>query len=203
MAATHPAASGVAARLVPPLDATQATEVAAACLRDTFRAVDSFLARQDDVRATVLLAGGDGAGADRAGWIPDGWDVQRQAAATSGPDLTGERLAEAFDRLGAGMVIGAATPTAVAHLDAAFAALRAGRHVLGLTVGGAVWGVGLHDVNESILERLASGAALTGTDRLPAVRSLDGFDDLAPLVGEHPGGHLASVAVSLFNRRWG
>jgi hypothetical protein len=38
---------------------------------------------------------------------------------------------------------------------------------------------------------------------LPTVHDLDHFEDIAPIVADLPGSHLASVAVSLFNRRWG
>jgi len=38
---------------------------------------------------------------------------------------------------------------------------------------------------------------------LPTVHDLDRFDDIAPIIADMPGSHLASVAVSLLNRRWG
>ena len=53
-------------------------------------------------------------------------------------------------------------------------------------------------------DQLARLAGLGRTvELLPTVHDLDRFDDIAPIVASMPSSHLASVAISLFSRRWG
>ena len=54
-------------------------------------------------------------------WIPAGFEVVHQQG-----DGLGERLANGFDELGPGLIIGMDTPSAGRYLDAAIAAVRDG-----------------------------------------------------------------------------
>lgn len=203
--AKAPIAGRVKTRLVPPLSAEQAAQIAAACLRDTFEAVRSCVDRHDDLRAVALIDGDEGA------WIPAGFHVSRQMG-----DGLGERLANGFDLLGPGLIIGMDTPSAGAHFDAAYGALRSGRDVIGMTHDGGYWGIGLHAVDPAVFDDVPMSTDHTGADQLrrmrslgrsvdvlPSVHDLDHFEDIAPIVADLPGSHLASVAVSLLHRRWG
>lgn len=203
--AKQPVAGRVKTRLVPPLTAEQAAQIAAACLHDTFQAVSACVDRNDDVRAVALIEGDAGA------WIPSAFDVVHQVG-----DSLGERLANGFDALGPGLIIGMDTPSAGAHFDAAFDALRAGRDAIGMTYDGGYWGIALAVPDAEVFSKVTMSTDQTGADQmaqlralgrsvdvLPTVHDLDRFDDIAPIVAELPTSHLASVAVSLFNRRWG
>ena len=203
--AKQPVAGRVKTRLVPPLSDEQAAQIAAACLHDTFEAVSSCLDRNDDVRAVALIDGAAGS------WIPTGFEVHHQVGAG-----LRERLANGFDLLGPGLIVGMDTPSAGAHFDAAFDAMRDGRDALGLTHDGGYWGIGLASAERAVFDDVAMSTDHTGADQLqriralgrrvemlPTVHDLDRFDDIAPIIADMPGSHLASVAVSLFNRRWG
>jgi glycosyltransferase A (GT-A) superfamily protein (DUF2064 family) len=203
--AKQPVAGRVKTRLVPPLSHDQAAQIAAACLHDTFEAVAACVGRQCDVRPVALIAG------DAGPWIPDEFEVCQQVG-----DGLGERLAHGFDMLGPGLIVGMDTPSAGAHFDAAFDAIRAGRDALGMTHDGGYWGIALAAPDSAIFTGIAMSTDHTGADQLarlrslgrdvdilPTVHDLDHFDDIAPIVAALPAGHLASVAVSLFSRRWG
>jgi glycosyltransferase A (GT-A) superfamily protein (DUF2064 family) len=203
--AKQPIAGRVKTRLVPPLSDEQAAQIAAACLHDTFEAVGSCVGRHDDVRAVALIEGAAGP------WIPSGFEVQHQVG-----DGLGERLANGFDLLGPGVIIGMDTPSAGAYFDLAFDALRAGRDAIGMTHDGGYWGIGLASVDSALFDGVPMSTDHTGADQLqqiralgrradvlPTVHDLDHFGDIAPIIADLPGSHLASVAVSLLNRRWG
>jgi glycosyltransferase A (GT-A) superfamily protein (DUF2064 family) len=85
-----------------------------------------------------------------------------------------------------------------------------------MTYDGGYWGIGLESVDSTVFDGVPMSTAHTGADQLArfrvlhrhvdvlaTVHDLDNFDDIAPIVADLPGSHLASVAVSLLNRRWG
>lgn len=207
--AKQPVAGKVKTRLSPPLSPEQAALIAAACLRDTFEAVRIFTGEHVDVRPVALIDGVAGA------WIPDGFEVAHQRG-----DGLGERLANGFDDLGPGLIIGMDTPSSGRHFAATFAALRRGRDAIGMTHDGGYWGIGLATIGPNVFEEVFDGVPMstdhTGGDQLdrlrtlgrdvdvqPTVHDLDHFDDIAPIIADLPGSHLASVAISLLNGRWG
>ena len=203
--AKQPIAGQVKTRLVPPLSYDQAAKIAAACLRDTFVAVAAFTDRHEDIRPVALIDG------DRGDWVPAGFEVQRQC----GGGL-GERLADGFDVLGPGVIIGMDTPSSARHFDAAFDALRDGNDAIGMTHDGGYWGIGLSAVDAGLFAGVPMSTDHTGIDQLARLRELgrivevlgtvhdlDSFDDIAPIVADLPASHLASVAASLFNSGWG
>jgi glycosyltransferase A (GT-A) superfamily protein (DUF2064 family) len=203
--AKQPVPGQVKTRLVPPLDHRQAAQIAAACLRDTFVAVAAFADRHEDVRPVALIDG------EHGDWIPEGFEIQHQC----GGGL-GERLADGFDQLGPGVVIGMDTPSAARHFDAAFEALRVGSDAIGMTYDGGFWGIGLASVDTGVFSDVTMSTDHTGADQLARLRALrrdvevlgtvhdlDRFDDIAPIVADLPASHLASVAASLFNSGWG
>ncbi len=203
--AKEPVAGRVKTRLVPPLSPEQAAQVAAACLADTFAAVTAATARHADVRRVVLIDG------DAGPWIPSGYEIVRQRG-----DGLGERLANGFDDLGAGLIVGMDTPSAGRWFDDAFDALRAGEDAIGMTEDGGYWGIALVEPDPDVFVGVPMSTETTGTaqlDRLhalgrdvrvlPTVRDLDDVDDIAPLVAELPGSHLAGVAAHLIGPSWG
>ena len=203
--AKQPVAGQVKTRLVPPLDHDQAAQIAAACLRDTFVATQAFTDRHDDVRPVALIDGDDGA------WIPEGFEVRHQCSGG-----LGERLAHGFELLGPGVIVGMDTPSAACYFDDAFEALRGGSDAIGMTYDGGYWGIGLGSVDADVFAGVPMSTDHTGTDQLARLRALgrrvevlgtvhdlDRFDDIAPIVADLPASHLASVAASLFNARWG
>lgn len=119
-------------RLCPPLSSEQAAALAEAALSDTLAAV----ARCGADRRVVALSGEVGA------WLPPGFEVIGQRG-----DGLDERLAAAFSDVGEpAVIIAMDTPqVTAAQLDDALA--RLGRHdvVLGPTVDGGYWCVGLAD----------------------------------------------------------
>lgn len=203
--AKQPIAGKVKTRLCPPLTAEQAAQIAAACLRDTFEAVRTCAEQHDDVRSVALIDGEAGA------WIPAGFDVVHQRG-----DGLGERLANGFEDLGPGLIVGMDTPSAGRYLDTAIAAVRRGDDAIGMTHDGGYWGIALSAPDPAVFAGVAMSSDHTGADQLarlqqlgrtvsvmPTVHDLDRFEDIAPIVADLPGSHLASVAISLLNRRWG
>ena len=203
--AKEPVAGNVKTRLVPPLSYEQAAQIAAACLHDTFAAVSAVCAAHDDVRAVALIDGAAGS------WIPADYDVHHQR----GGGL-GERLANGFADLGPGLVIGMDTPSSGKHLEAALDALRSGNDAIGMTYDGGYWGIALASAEPAVFDNVPMSTDHTGQAQLdqlyrlgrqvtllPTVHDLDHFEDIAPIVADLPVSHLASVSVSLFNRRWG
>ena len=203
--AREPVAGNVKPRLVPPLSHEQAAQIAAACLHDTFAAVSDVCAAHDDVRAVALIDGAAGP------WIPADYDVHHQHGGS-----LGERLANGFADLGPGLVIGMDTPSSGKHLAAALEALRGGNDAIGMTYDGGYWGIALASADPAVFHNVPMNTDHTGQAQLdelrrlgrqvtllPTVHDLDHFEDIAPIVADLPGSHLASVSVSLFNRRWG
>ena len=203
--AKEPVVGKVKTGLVPPLSQEQAAQIAAACLHDTFTAVSAVCAAHDDVRAVALIDGAAGL------WIPADYDMHRQRG-----NGLGECLSNGFADLGPGLVIGMDTPSSGKHLEAALEALRGGNDALGMTHGGGCWGIALASVEPAAFDNVPMSTDHTGQAQLdqlqrlgrrvtllPTVHDLDHFEDIAPIVADLPGSHLASVAGSLFNRRWG
>ena len=203
--AKQPVPGRVKTRLVPPLTEVQAAQIAAACLHDTFEAVRACADRHADIRPVALI---DGEGGD---WVPGGFDVCHQVG-----DGLGDRLAHGFDLLGPGLIVGMDTPSAGVHFDAAFDAIRAGHDAMGMTHDGGYWGIALAAPEPAAFVDVPMSTSHTGADQLarlrslgrqvdvlPTVHDLDRFDDIAPIVASLPNSHLATVAISLFSRRWG
>jgi uncharacterized protein len=154
-------------RLCPPCTPEQAAEVAAAALLDTLDAVDavieaSLAACPHDPLAPVLLFDGD-----PTGWARPGYRVVRQR----GVGLA-ERLSNAFDDLGPGLIVGMEAPLAVPALVDAATALRAGCDVLGLAVDGGYWVIGLHRVDRAVLDGIPMSTSATGLAQLTRLHGL-------------------------------
>lgn len=216
--AKQPVAGRVKTRLVPPLSHEQAAQIAAACLHDTFEAVSAYVDTVEDVRAVALIDGRPGS------WIPDGFQVHHQRSNEQPSDepsetrLGGlaERLANGFDDLGPGLIIGMDTPSSGSHFPAAFDALRAHEDAIGMTHDGGYWGLALCHVDVRVFEGVPMSTDGTGRAQLerlrtlgrtvrvlPTVHDLDAFDDIAPIVADLPGSNLASFAASLLSGGWG
>lgn len=203
--AKQPIPGKVKTRLCPPLTAEQAAQIAAACLHDTFEAVRTCADQHDDVRPVALIDGEAGP------WIPAGFEVVHQQG-----DGLGERLANGFDELGPGLIVGMDTPSAGRYLNAAIAAVREGNDAIGMTHDGGYWGLALATPDPAVFTGVAMSSDHTGADQfarmqqlgrtvsvMPTVHDLDRFEDIAPIVADLPASRLASVAISLLNRRWG
>lgn len=167
----QPVAGRVKTRLVPPLSHEQAVEIAAACLHDTFEAVSSCLDRNADVRAVALIEGPTGS------WIPPGFEVRYQVGAG-----LRERLANAFDLLGPGLIVGMGTPSAGPHFDAAFDAIRVGSDALGLIHDGGYWGIGLANAERAVFDDVGIRTGQNGADQLQQIRALGRSVELLPAV---------------------
>lgn len=195
--AKEPIAGRVKTRLVPPLTHAQAADIARACLADTFAAVDA--AADDDVRRVALI---DGAPGD---WIPDGYEIAMQRG-----DGLGERLRNGFEDLGPGVIIGMDTPSAGPLLTTALHSVREGRDVMGCTLDGGYWGIGLAAPSGVEFDGVPMSVGHTGqaqldqlwwlgrtVDVLATVSDLDHFEDIAHIAAELPNSELARVAHNL------
>ena len=131
--ARNPAVGRVKTRLSPALPAPLAATLYTGLLADTVAAASACTGA-----TTRVLCWADAPGATPAGFT---------AYAQRGEEL-GARLAEAFDTWlpadGPMLLIGSDTPSlTAAHLDAAFAALATHDVVVGPTIDGGYWGIGL------------------------------------------------------------
>lgn len=203
--AEEPVADQAKTQLVPPLSNEQAAQIAAASLHDTFTAVSDVCAAHDDVRPIALTGGVAGS------WIPTEYEVHHQRG-----DGCGEWLANGFADLGPGLIIGMDTPSAGKHFEVALDALRVGNDAIGMTQNGGYWGIALASADPMVFDNIPMSTDRTGQAQLdqlrrlgrrvtvlPTVHGLIHFEDIVPIVVDLPGSHLASVSVSLFNRRWG
>jgi uncharacterized protein len=194
--AKEPLSGSVKTRLCPPFTHEQAAALARACLSDTFDAVLAEVGRQCDVRATALIDGEVGS------WIPDGVDVIDQR----GEGLA-ERLANGFDDLGPGVIIGMDTPGCDRWLAAALGAVMAGVDTIGLTVDGGYWAIGLASVDRSVFDSVPMSTTSTGIAQLrrlhrcgrqvrllPMVHDLDTVDDIAVVARGAPHGRVGAFA---------
>jgi glycosyltransferase A (GT-A) superfamily protein (DUF2064 family) len=191
--AKEPRPGHVKTRLCPPCTPTEAADVAAAALGDTLDAVDRLHAERarrdgrdgsdqpDGPFRRVLLFDGD---ATR--WRRAGWQVHDQRG-----DGLGERLANGFDDLGPGVIVGMESPHVVAELHRAIDAVRHGEDAIGLAADGGYWVIALGVVERAVFAGVPMSASHTGlaqvrrlhdlgrsVRRLPMARDLDDFDDL-------------------------
>jgi rSAM/selenodomain-associated transferase 1 len=175
-------------RLCPPLDHEQAATLAEAALADTLQAV----AWTPATRRVVVLDGAPGP------WLPEGLQVIAQR----GADLAA-RLAGAVDDVGeALLVLGMDTPQVTrALLCEALERLAAPRTdaVLGPTVDGGYWAIGLAAPDRSVFDGVPMSSATTGaaqrarldelglrTAQLATLRDVDTFEDAVAVAGLAP-----------------
>jgi hypothetical protein len=203
--AKTPEPGRVKTRLCPPCTPEQAAELAAAALADTVSAVDAVVADgrwSGRVRRVVLLDG------QRGEWIPDRYDVVAQRGAG-----LAERLANGFDELGAGVVVGMDTPAAGRWLGDAVTAVAAGCDVIGLASDGGYWVIGLASIDRRVFEGIPMSESHTGVAQLrrlhalgrpvrmlPMTRDLDDVDDLMAHARSDGPGRLAAVARATVDR---
>jgi uncharacterized protein len=193
--AKEPVPGRVKTRLQAAVSAAQAATLAEACLRDTV----SALARLGAERRLVALDGRPGP------WLPPGFDVVPQPG--GGLD---RRLAAAFtaalpDRAaGPALLIGMDTPQLAAALGAIdFTDVDA---VLGLTVDGGYWAIGLREARDDVFLGVPMSTASTGgaqLDRLqslglrvrllPVLRDVDLPDDARLVAAAAPGTRFAAA----------
>ena len=179
--AKQPRPGFVKTRLCPPCTPVEASSVAAAALADTLDGVDRLVATLPTAIERVLLFDGD-----PADWVRPGWRVVPQRG-----DGLADRLANGFDDIGRGVIIGMETPHVVSSLGAALEAVRVGRDAIGLATDGGYWAIALGDVDRRIFDAVPMSTSSTGAAqlsrlhalgrsvaRLPSARDLDTFDDL-------------------------
>ena len=177
--AKAPVAGRSKTRLCPPLDADQAATLAAAALADTLQAV----AWTPAARRVLVLDGEPGP------WLPDGFELIAQR----GEDFN-ERLRHAVRAVGGALlVVGMDTPQLTrALLTGALARLDepATDAVLGPTVDGGYWAIGLASADPAVFDGVAMSTDRTGADQrarleelglrtatLETLRDVDTFDD--------------------------
>lgn len=168
--AKEPVAGQVKTRLCPPLTPAQAAEYASAALADTLDAV----AACGSSRKVLALDGAPGP------WLPAGFHVVRQHGTTFN-----ERLARAWhDAGGPGVQIGMDTPQVTADLlDDALDAIAPGRALLGETLDGGWWALGLPAPDGAVFDEVVMSRSDTVRQQRAQLGRL-GYDvhDLAQLV---------------------
>ncbi len=205
--AKQPRPGFVKTRLCPPCTPAQAAELAAAALADTLDAVDDLAHRSSIPVRRVLLFDGD-----PTEWARPGYAVVEQR----GHGL-GERLANAFDDLGPGIIVGMDTPRAIGSLGPGLDALRRGCDAIGLATDGGYWAIGLHDAGRpgmpstySLFEGVEMSGSNTGMAQLARLhahqrnvhhlamaRDLDIFDDVVAAANHRDQGRLADTARAI------
>jgi uncharacterized protein len=199
--AKEPRPGHVKTRLCPPCTPTEAAAVAAAALTDTLDAVDALCSQRRDAVERVLLFDGD-----PTGWCRTGWRAHAQRGGA-----LGERLANGFDDLGPGVIVGMETPHVVDGLHAALDAVQDGRDAIGLATDGGYWAIALGTVDRAVFAGVPMSATHTGLSqlrrlhllgrlvvRLPIARDLDNFDDLVDAaVRRHGTAELRAAARSV------
>ena len=165
-----PEAGRVKTRLCPPCTPEQAAQVATAALADTIDAVTAATQGRGRVLPVILLDGLPGA------WIPDHYRVEYQRG-----DGLGARLANGFDDLGPGLMIGMDTPAAARWLPHAIAAVAAGNDALGLTVDGGYWVIGLAATDPQVFDKVPMSQSHTGIAQLRQLHRLGHRVTLLPM----------------------
>ncbi len=179
--AKEPRPGFVKTRLCPPCTPDEAAAIAAAALADTLDEMDELATRNPgDVRRLLLFDG------DATTWVRPGWEVVAQR----GRGLA-ERLANAFDDLGRGVIVGMETPHVVASLGAALDAVAAGGDGIGLAGDGGYWAIALGTVDRRVFDAVPMSTSNTGlaqlrrlhahgrsVRRLRFARDLDTYDDV-------------------------
>ena len=178
--AKAPVPGRVKTRLCPPCDPQQAAHLAEAALVDTLQAV----AATAGTRRVLVLDGAPGP------WLPAGFEVLPQRGGA-----LDQRLAHAFDDVGTGgVLVGMDTPQLTpALLTGALRALETpgvADAVLGPSVDGGWWGIGLPAPDPAVFLDVPMSTAYTGTAqharlrslglrvaRLPGLRDVDDIED--------------------------
>jgi uncharacterized protein len=198
--AKEPRAGFVKTRLCPPCTPETAAAIAGAALLDTLDAVDQLItvahARGHDVRPVLLFDG------DPSEWVRPGYTVVVQRG-----DGLEERLANGFDELGPGFVVGMETPLAAPSIVDGLDAIADGGDAIGLATDGGYWVIGLGAVDRRVfadipmsrsntgLAQLARLHALSRRVRLLAMaRDLDTYADVEAVARAHQGTRLTRAA---------
>jgi glycosyltransferase A (GT-A) superfamily protein (DUF2064 family) len=196
--AKEPRPGRVKTRLCPPCSREQAAAVAEAALADTLEAVS----RSGASRRIVALEGRPGL------WLPPGFEVIAQRGAG-----LSARLGNAWaDAGGPGVQIGMDTPQVEpAELDRLLAAVAPGRAVLGHSVDGGWWVIGLAMADpRPVFQGVPMSTAETGRrqeqrlrflglDVSPAAvrRDIDTAADLTAVAREAPATRTAALAARI------
>ena len=180
--AKQPRPGFVKTRLCPPCTPDEAAAVAAAALTDTIDGIDRLAARASSPVDRVLLFDGDA-----TDWARPGWRVVAQRG-----EGLGDRLANGFDDLGCGVIVGMETPHVANWLGAALDAVHDGHDAIGLATDGGYWAIALGAIDRRAFDDVPMSTSYTGlaqlrrlhslgrsVARLPTARDLDTFDDLA------------------------
>ncbi len=202
--AKQPLPGLVKTRLCPPCTPLEASTVAAAALTDTIDGIDRIAALLPTAIERVLLFDGD-----PTDWVRPGWRVAPQRG-----DGLGARLANGFDDLGCGVIVGMETPHVVASLGAALEAIRAGRDAIGLATDGGYWAIGLSAVDRRVFDGVPMSTSSTGISqlqrlhalgrsvvRLPTARDLDTFDDLVDAAARPDGAPMLRTTARTVTER--
>ena len=186
-------------RLCPPCTAEEAALLAEAALVDTLEAGAAAGFRS---RALVLEG-------EPGGWLRDGYEVIPQRG-----EGLGERVAAAFEDAGApAIAIGMDTPQVTpALLEGAAASLEepgAGA-VLGPTLDGGYWAIGLRRADRAVFEGVPMSTSTTAATQLkrlrelglrcrqlPVLRDVDTMADAQALAAECPGSRFAARVARL------
>jgi rSAM/selenodomain-associated transferase 1 len=183
--AKEPVPGRVKTRLCPPCTPVEAAALARAALSDTLASAAATTA----ARRVVVLEGDPTI-------VPRGFDVVAQRGAS-----LANRLAAAFEDAGApALLIGMDTPQITPELlRAGMAALESASTdaVLGLTLDGGYWAIGLRAADPDVFRGIPMSTAKTGAaqrDRLaergyrchmlPALRDVDNFTDACAVAAE-------------------
>jgi rSAM/selenodomain-associated transferase 1 len=184
--AKAPVPGRVKTRLCPPCEPEQAARLAEAALADTLAAVRG-------VRGVDRVLALDG---DPGDWLPTDFEVVRQRG-----DGLDERLAHAFeDTATGGLLIGMDTPQLTSHaLEAALHQLQQADAVLGPSVDGGWWAIGLHEPHPAAFTGVPMSTAITHraqrsrlhalglrTRSLPLMRDVDDFEDALAVAAAAP-----------------
>jgi uncharacterized protein len=201
--AKEPRPGFVKTRLCPPCTPEQAATIAAAGLLDTLDAIDALTihatTRGYTVMPTLIFDG------DATDWLRPGYTVVAQR----GGGLE-ERLANAFDDLGPGFIVGMESPQAVASIASALSAVREGEDALGLAEDGGYWGIGLGSVDPNVFKWVPMSASNTGLAQLrrlhelqrsvyllPQARDLDTIEDVEAAARRSGNNRLESTASNI------
>jgi rSAM/selenodomain-associated transferase 1 len=195
--AKAPVAGRVKTRLCPPCTPAQAAALAEASLRDTLHAAS----RTPATRRVVCLDGAPGS------WLPAGFEVIAQR----GEGLA-ERLAAAFeDAGGPAFLIGMDTPQVRPEwLEAGLRAAAHGEAVLGASLDGGYWGIGLRRPDPGVFAGVPMSSPRTGaiqrarlatlglaTATLRPLLDVDTFADALKVAREAPGTTFAAALAEL------
>jgi uncharacterized protein len=155
--AKEPRPGFVKTRLCPPCTPEQAATIAAAGLLDTLDAIDLLVIHGRNagyqLTPTLIFEG------DPTDWLRPGYEVVKQR----GGGLE-ERLANAFDDLGPGFIVGMESPHAVTLIASALQAVAEGEDALGLAEDGGYWGIGLGSVEPNVFRNVFRNVPMSATN---------------------------------------